>query len=808
MTAERRIDIWIILVGLPCSSRDYLPRRCSLAGSWLPSRTNPAASCASASVRVSSPALIGGTASAVTNERGQCRFVSLPAGMYTLEVELASFAPYREDDIEIRVQANLERTTMLRLRAIAESISVQGGSAVDPERSGMSERFGPRRRLPRSRSAASACSISSGRAGRFADVAIERHRHQRVRVRFERERESVSAGRHQFHMPVLWRAAASAGRRRHPGSPRRFAWRIGGIRQHPGRRVQRRDQARREPFRTGLLVLRPDTGPDQPSGPTPLRHAAASRRPEYTRVRYRDFTTHLGGPLVRNRAWFFAGYQYLRDSDSQPGTDPLFPREQQVRQGLRQSDLADQPAHEVDEQFPRRVLDQSAAAHARAAISDTTVVTSGTRPTATFGQLTDTLTNNTLLDVRVSRFVAPRTNDPATGDRTTPNHVDMATGIQSGGPAGIRCAADWSGRRWRRASAEYRSFLGADHEMKFGAQVEQGQNSGWTAFQGGVVSYTDNAGQPVQATFRQPSTSGGEFVTDGDCTRWTPSDLPIGSRQVWDCVSITTARSARICPHMMPGKRDGSHHRRSRNALHVECLLAASRRHSEAHRRRQDVMRAKLRPFPSRHSHGRARARPSRIDADDDGRVRFERPVSIRASSPSSIRRSISGWIRTRSRRRPIRSASEWNGNSPAASLDRRVVRAKGRQPTSSAGPTPADIYEASTRTLPDGQIVPVFVFTNGTAARRFLLTNPPDYFLRYNGMVLRSKSAGRTWQALCVIHAVKDRRTPAVERRVPVGTGQFSSTFGNGNTFGRDPNTLTNATGQACPTIGRTCFG
>ena len=46
----------------------------------------------------------------------------------------------------------------------------------------------------------------------------------------------------------------------------------------------------------------------------------------YERARYRDFTTNLGGPAVRDRLWFFAGYQYLRDYDSQPGTDPAFPR--------------------------------------------------------------------------------------------------------------------------------------------------------------------------------------------------------------------------------------------------------------------------------------------------------------------------------------------------------------------------------------------------------------------------------------------------------------------------------------------------
>ena len=46
----------------------------------------------------------------------------------------------------------------------------------------------------------------------------------------------------------------------------------------------------------------------------------------YERVKFRDFTTDLGGPIVRQRLWFFTGYQYPRDYDSQPGADPAFPR--------------------------------------------------------------------------------------------------------------------------------------------------------------------------------------------------------------------------------------------------------------------------------------------------------------------------------------------------------------------------------------------------------------------------------------------------------------------------------------------------
>ena len=68
----------------------------------------------------------------------------------------------------------------------------------------------------------------------------------------------------------------------------------------------------------------------QPSGLTSqpvLRPVPGSQAVTgYERVRYRDFTTNLGGPLRRDRVWFFTGYQYLRDYDSQPGADPGFPR--------------------------------------------------------------------------------------------------------------------------------------------------------------------------------------------------------------------------------------------------------------------------------------------------------------------------------------------------------------------------------------------------------------------------------------------------------------------------------------------------
>ena len=45
----------------------------------------------------------------------------------------------------------------------------------------------------------------------------------------------------------------------------------------------------------------------------------------YHRDRFQDATVQLGGPIIRDKMWWFGSYQYRRDYFSEPGTDPLFP---------------------------------------------------------------------------------------------------------------------------------------------------------------------------------------------------------------------------------------------------------------------------------------------------------------------------------------------------------------------------------------------------------------------------------------------------------------------------------------------------
>src|SRR5215831_18801027 len=96
-----------------------------------------------ASVRLASPALIGGPVTTTTNEKGQLRFPILPPGTYVVDIELAGFAPYHEEELRVGPSTTLERTVVLKLSGLAESITVEGsGSRIEARSSGFETRFG------------------------------------------------------------------------------------------------------------------------------------------------------------------------------------------------------------------------------------------------------------------------------------------------------------------------------------------------------------------------------------------------------------------------------------------------------------------------------------------------------------------------------------------------------------------------------------------------------------------------------------------------------------------------------------------
>jgi hypothetical protein len=103
MTAQRWFGMSMLLVVLLLTER--ISNAQVLTGTLSGTvRDESAGVLPAASVHLSSPALISGPISMVTNEKGQFRFASLAAGDYALDVEMPGFAAYHEDRISIEVQ--------------------------------------------------------------------------------------------------------------------------------------------------------------------------------------------------------------------------------------------------------------------------------------------------------------------------------------------------------------------------------------------------------------------------------------------------------------------------------------------------------------------------------------------------------------------------------------------------------------------------------------------------------------------------------------------------------------------------------
>jgi hypothetical protein len=106
--------------------------------------------------------------------------------------------------------------------------------------------------------------------------------------------------------------------------------------------------------------------------------------------------------------------------------------------------------------------------------------------------------------------------------------------------------------------------------------------------------------------------------------------------------------------------------------------------------------------------------------------------------------------------------------------------------------------YQEGTQTLRDGRTIPVFDLVNGPAARRFLLTNPEEYSLTYNGVVMViEKRRSHGWQAFGSYTLSEVYGLQPASGTTAAGA-QVSTVFTPGLlTFGRDPNDLTNARGR-----------
>src|SRR5262245_30646777 len=745
-----------------------------------------------ATVRIASPALIGGAATTLTNPKGQFVFLVLPPGRYVLDVEMTGFAATHLRDLDVTAGGSLEKTVVLQIAGMAESIVVEGaGSRTDARDPGVGTRFGPDdlKRIPTRRasmfdfiraapgisptspSSATATSVSAFGSGTNENAFLidgtnftcpcNGVARSEPGVDFIQEIQVQSVG-------------ASAEYGNIQGAVINVVTRQGGE-----RFLGDASYYGQPAWLTSQPVRLPLSG-------------APGRETGYTRVKYRDFTTNLGGPVVRDRVWFFAGYQYLRDYDSQPGTDPESPRTYQQDKIFAKATWRAAPGWQVvsslhDEFWVNPEVPTFTKPF------ETTLRLSASVPAMTFAHLTHTSASNTVWEARAGRFVYDREDVPSTGDLLTPSRLNRVTNVASGAPPSfggltlIRTTAKATVTHYRP------SLAGADHQWKAGAQTEKGEGRGPNVIPTGV-RYEDANDVPLSSISSDPSHTGGLFVT---ASAFASDAITMGdrvtvnaglrfdhSRAISQDLHAVDA-SARETDRVVAGLGTLYTWNLWSPRLGVTAKLARDGRtllRASYGRFNQGVLTGEFSGF-----HPAVAPVITRDYVAADGG--YTRVRSIVSSSDLEID----------SRMRPPHSDESSIG------IDREIrswlsaaVAFVHKQGADFIGWTDAGgTYDPELRPLADGRSLTVLNLRGLLATRHFFLTNPDGYDFTYNGVVMAvEKRRSRGWQAFASYTFSKASGLQASSGTTAAGPQSSSVALPNGP-FGRDPNDLINARGR-----------
>ena len=750
-----------------------------------------------ATVRITSPALIGGEQILTTDQKGRLWFLRLPPGDYTIEIELQGFAKYQEAAIRIGAGATIEIAAALRLAGVAESIVVEGGrSRIDARDPGFGARFGPEdvKSMPSRRNsmfdlikaAPGISPTSPGGSPRAETNTVSAFGSN------TNENHFLFDGTN-FTCPCNGVARAEPGidfiqevHVQSVGASAEFGNAQGAIinvvtRQGGERYLYDASYYLQTASLTSQPILRPLAAPQQ--GAT-----------GYNRARYRDATTTLGGPVVPGRTWFFAGYQYLRDYDSQPAADPAFPRTYEQNKLFVKITSRPRPSLHLENSFHyEHWVNPSAPTFATP--FEATTRNSASVPAMTFGHLTHTLSANTFWDVRAGRFVYMQKNVPNTGDFTTASHFDRVTGMTTKAPPLF--GAPTIARTTLKATLNHYQpgLWGNDHQWKVGVQIERGGHHVPSVIPGGT-RYVDNDGRPFQAISRAPSIEAGAF---SGMAAFASDAISLGDRWTINA-GVRFDRNRAFSPDM---------HAINARGEETDDIIAGSGtfyawnivspRLGLTTKLTADG-RTMLRASYGRFSQGvltgeiglfHPGVTPTVTTAFDPATGGYTRPVSV-----------IDPRINLLLDRETRAPRTDEYSVGIDRELGRRLAVAIAyvhKDGANFIGWT--DIggqYGEAAATLADGRTLPVFVLLNGTAARRFLLTNPGEYSLNYDGvvMVVEKRRSDDGWHGFASY--TRSKATGLLSSSGTNASGPQVSTVSppNNTSFGRDPNDLTHARG------------
>jgi outer membrane receptor protein involved in Fe transport len=470
---------------------------------------------AGVTVEASSPSKIGGAAVEVTDGQGLYRFENLPLGEYSIRYTLQGFGTVVHDGVRVEVGRTIQVDAQLKVGNVEQSITVTGESpVVDALHSGISSNINQEmlQNIPSARQSyfdivtyTPAVRINQvPNDSRFIIFGSSSDQNQ-----FQYDGVDISAvsngGVWDFPSPdIMQEVQVNA-----IGASAEFHDFQGGV-------VNIVTKAGSNTYRgTGSFYIIPPglVGNNTPNEQFPYK------------VHYnQQGTFELGGPIKKDRAWFYGILPTSRGLTTTVGVDPKLDKQGGHNYKPFAKGTVRLSQHDnLNVGFNNNMFCCGATA-SRTAPLITQTVEHGHNPVLT-SQYTHTFQSATLLEVRAGGIYIRDNFTPYSDDFTTPGRTDQATGVSSvNGQTGSK---QFHNRTTIDASLTHSAsdFLKGSHDFKFGVQTAYATQR-TVAIEFGNVLFTDLNSAPYTATYRDPAASGGRIRSAGGYVQdnWTVND--------------------------------------------------------------------------------------------------------------------------------------------------------------------------------------------------------------------------------------------------------------------------------------------
>src|SRR4051812_20606764 len=416
---------------------------------------------AGVTVEASSPSRIGGAAVDVTDGQGLYRFENLPLGEYSVTYTLQGFGAVRHDGVRVEVGRTIQLDAQLKVGNVEQSIVVTGESpVVDAVHSGISSNFNQEMLQ----------NIPSSRQSYFDIVTYT----PAVRInQVPNDSRFIifgsSSDQNQFQYDGVDISAVSNG----------------GVWDFPSPDIMQEVQvnavgasAEFHDFQGGVVNIVTKTGSNAFRGtgsfyiipPGLVANNTPNEQFPYKIHYNQQATFEIGGPIVKERAWFYAILPVSRQLTTGVGVDPNLDKQGGRNYKPFAKGTVRIGAHgNLNVGYNNNMFCCGATA-SRTAPLITQQVEHGHNPVLT-SQYTHTLGSSTLFEARAGGIYIRDNFTPVSDDFTTPGRTDQGTGFQS--VNGTTGSKQFHNRTTIDASLSHTAsdFLKGSHDFKFGVQT-------------------------------------------------------------------------------------------------------------------------------------------------------------------------------------------------------------------------------------------------------------------------------------------------------------------------------------------------